>query len=47
MSYRKHYKVGAQVTLDKTFEDWEPGCQVLCSNGKCNMVQYLIQYFRV
>ncbi|XP_075894754.1 ATP-dependent RNA helicase DHX58 [Nelusetta ayraudi] len=35
--FRRHYKVGAQVTLDKTFEDWEPGCQVLCSNGNCNM----------
>lgn len=38
MSYRKHFKVGAQVILEKTFEDWEPGCQVLCSNGNCNKV---------
>lgn len=41
MSSRRHYKVGAQVILDKTFEDWEPGCQVLCNNGNCNMVQDL------
>lgn len=38
MSNREHYKVGAQVVLEKTFEDWEPGCQVLCNNGNCNMV---------
>lgn len=38
MSSRRHFKVGAQVFLEKTFEDWEPGCLVLCNNGNCNMV---------
>lgn len=38
--YRKHYKVGAQVRLPRSFEDWEPGCIISCNNGNCNKVQW-------
>ncbi|XP_070779075.1 ATP-dependent RNA helicase DHX58 isoform X2 [Enoplosus armatus] len=26
--FRRHYKVGGQVTLQRSFEDWEPGCKI-------------------
>lgn len=32
--FRNHYKVGGQVMLGRTFEDWEPGRTVSCRN--CN-----------
>uniref|UniRef100_A0A671XW95 RNA helicase n=1 Tax=Sparus aurata TaxID=8175 RepID=A0A671XW95_SPAAU len=34
--FKRHYKVGGQVCLDRTFEDWEPGCTISCNNGSCN-----------
>lgn len=34
--FKTHYKVGGQVVLDRTFEDWEPGCVISCNNGSCN-----------
>ena len=35
---RRHYKVGGQMMLPKSFEDWEPGRIISCNNGKCNQV---------
>lgn len=32
--FQKHYKVGGEVMLEKSFEDWEPGRTISCS--KCN-----------
>ncbi|KAM9391567.1 LOW QUALITY PROTEIN: ATP-dependent RNA helicase DHX58-like [Pholidichthys leucotaenia] len=32
---RHYYRVGSQVMLGRTFEDWEPGCKINCSN--CNL----------
>uniref|UniRef100_A0A8C9YDR0 RNA helicase n=1 Tax=Sander lucioperca TaxID=283035 RepID=A0A8C9YDR0_SANLU len=32
--FKRHYKVGVQVVLERSFEDWEPGCTISCSN--CN-----------
>uniref|UniRef100_A0A3Q3XKB4 RNA helicase n=1 Tax=Mola mola TaxID=94237 RepID=A0A3Q3XKB4_MOLML len=29
--FKQHYKVGGQVMLGRTFEDWEPGCTPLSS----------------
>ncbi|KAG7220669.1 hypothetical protein INR49_017930 [Caranx melampygus] len=34
--FERHYKVGAQVCLPRSFEDWEPGCIIRCNNGNCN-----------
>ncbi|CAG5898032.1 unnamed protein product [Menidia menidia] len=34
--FRRHYNTGVQVRLPRTFEDWEPGCSIRCSNGQCN-----------
>ncbi|XP_070703643.1 ATP-dependent RNA helicase DHX58 [Pempheris klunzingeri] len=34
--FKEHYKVGGQVVLEKTFEDWEPGRTISCNNGSCN-----------
>eukprot|EP00066_Takifugu_rubripes_P002741 XP_003964848.1 PREDICTED: probable ATP-dependent RNA helicase DHX58 [Takifugu rubripes] len=34
--FKKHYKTGGQVFLNRTFEDWEPGCTISCNNGSCN-----------
>nr|AHX37213.1 RNA helicase [Oplegnathus fasciatus] len=34
--FKTHYKVGGQVRMDRTFEDWEPGCKISCNNGNCN-----------
>lgn len=34
--FKKHYKLGGQVPLDRTFEDWEPGRKIHCSYGGCN-----------
>lgn len=34
--FKEHYKVGGQVWIDRTFEDWEPGCIISCNNGNCN-----------
>uniref|UniRef100_A0A3B3CTK0 RNA helicase n=1 Tax=Oryzias melastigma TaxID=30732 RepID=A0A3B3CTK0_ORYME len=31
-----HFKVGGKVMLPRTFEDWEPGCRISCSNRNCN-----------
>uniref|UniRef100_A0A3Q0RW22 RNA helicase n=1 Tax=Amphilophus citrinellus TaxID=61819 RepID=A0A3Q0RW22_AMPCI len=28
--FKRHYKVGEQVILDRSFEDWEPGCRLRC-----------------
>ncbi|XP_035472470.1 probable ATP-dependent RNA helicase DHX58 [Scophthalmus maximus] len=35
--FKKHYRVGVQVSLEKTFEDWEPGRIISCNNGNCKM----------
>ncbi|KAM3598276.1 uncharacterized protein V6R79_016027 [Siganus canaliculatus] len=35
--FKKHYKSGGIVRIDRTFEDWTPGCKIYCNNGKCNM----------
>lgn len=34
--FKTRYSVGGQVMLERTFEDWEPGCKISCNNGKCN-----------
>ncbi|XP_017284942.1 probable ATP-dependent RNA helicase DHX58 [Kryptolebias marmoratus] len=34
--FKNNYKRGANVMLQKSFEDWEPGCIVVCNNGNCN-----------
>ncbi|KAM7387360.1 hypothetical protein PAMA_009807 [Pampus argenteus] len=34
--FRQHYKVGGQVLLERSFEDWEPGRTLSCNNGNCN-----------
>ncbi|XP_059203544.1 ATP-dependent RNA helicase DHX58-like [Centropristis striata] len=30
--FEKNYKLGGKVMLPRTFEDWEPGCTIRCSN---------------
>lgn len=35
---RREYQTGGQVLLQKTFDDWEPGCKIGCNNGNCNRV---------
>ncbi|KAK7167550.1 hypothetical protein R3I94_001822 [Phoxinus phoxinus] len=30
--FKRHYKTGGQVFLERTFEDWEPGRVISCSN---------------
>ncbi|XP_041831376.1 probable ATP-dependent RNA helicase DHX58 [Melanotaenia boesemani] len=34
--FKQHYKVGGQVVLPRSFEDWEPGQTISCNNGNCN-----------
>lgn len=34
--FRREYKVGGLVVLERQFEDWEPGRKILCDNGDCN-----------
>ncbi|XP_071401512.1 ATP-dependent RNA helicase DHX58 [Centroberyx affinis] len=34
--FEKYYKTGGRVVLDRSFEDWEPGRVISCSNGNCN-----------
>ncbi|XP_024128513.1 probable ATP-dependent RNA helicase DHX58 [Oryzias melastigma] len=34
--FKNHFKVGGKVMLPRTFEDWEPGCRISCSNRNCN-----------
>lgn len=34
--FERHYKVGTQVYLERSFEDWEPGRKIHCNNGNCN-----------
>uniref|UniRef100_UPI003AAF394D ATP-dependent RNA helicase DHX58 n=1 Tax=Centroberyx gerrardi TaxID=166262 RepID=UPI003AAF394D len=34
--FEKYYKAGGLVVLDRSFEDWEPGRVISCSNGNCN-----------
>ncbi|XP_045890332.1 probable ATP-dependent RNA helicase DHX58 [Micropterus dolomieu] len=34
--FKRHYKVGGQVVLERSFEDWEPGRTISCNNGNCN-----------
>ncbi|XP_062263239.1 probable ATP-dependent RNA helicase DHX58 [Platichthys flesus] len=34
--FKKHYKVGGQLMLPKSFEDWEPGRIISCNNGNCS-----------
>ncbi|XP_041812397.1 probable ATP-dependent RNA helicase DHX58 [Chelmon rostratus] len=34
--FKRQYKVGGQVQLERTFQDWEPGCTISCNNGNCN-----------
>lgn len=43
---RANYKVCGQMKLERSFEDWEPGCIISCNNGNCNEVQ-LIFYFKM
>lgn len=35
-NFKGEYRVGGQVHLERTFEDWEPGCTIRCNNGKCD-----------
>ncbi|GLD49089.1 probable ATP-dependent RNA helicase DHX58 [Lates japonicus] len=35
--FKRHYRVGGPVILDRSFEDWEPGCTINCNNGNCNL----------
>uniref|UniRef100_A0A3B4FU93 RNA helicase n=1 Tax=Pundamilia nyererei TaxID=303518 RepID=A0A3B4FU93_9CICH len=32
--FKNHYKVAERVILERSFEDWEPGCRIRCK--KCN-----------
>ncbi|XP_033827295.1 probable ATP-dependent RNA helicase DHX58 [Periophthalmus magnuspinnatus] len=34
--FKREYKVGGAVVLERDFEDWEPGCKIICNNGNCN-----------
>ncbi|XP_044038487.1 probable ATP-dependent RNA helicase DHX58 [Siniperca chuatsi] len=34
--FKEYYKVGGQVVLPRSFEDWEPGRTISCNNGSCN-----------
>ncbi|XP_055008927.1 probable ATP-dependent RNA helicase DHX58 [Boleophthalmus pectinirostris] len=34
--FKREYKVGGQIVLPREFEDWEPGCKIICNNGNCN-----------
>lgn len=34
--FKREYQTGGQVLLQKTFDDWEPGCKIGCNNGNCN-----------
>uniref|UniRef100_A0A7N6AFQ0 RNA helicase n=1 Tax=Anabas testudineus TaxID=64144 RepID=A0A7N6AFQ0_ANATE len=34
--FKTQYKFGGQNIIDKSFEDWEPGCTIICNNGNCN-----------
>nr|QYW22327.1 LGP2 [Channa argus] len=34
--FKRKYKVGGQVMLTRSFEDWEPGQTIICNNGNCN-----------
>lgn len=34
--FKNFYKLGGKVVLERSFEDWEPGCTVNCKNGNCN-----------
>uniref|UniRef100_A0A1A7Z5W6 RNA helicase n=1 Tax=Iconisemion striatum TaxID=60296 RepID=A0A1A7Z5W6_9TELE len=34
--FKEFYRQGGRVLLQKRFEDWEPGCTVICNNGNCN-----------
>nr|XP_057905769.1 probable ATP-dependent RNA helicase DHX58 [Doryrhamphus excisus] len=36
--FKEKYRLGGEVTLERTFTDWEPGYVILCNNGKCNYV---------
>ncbi|XP_034046661.1 probable ATP-dependent RNA helicase DHX58 [Thalassophryne amazonica] len=35
-NFKVYYKTGVRVHIDKSFEDWEPGCTINCNNGSCN-----------
>lgn len=35
-AFQKLYKTGVQVSLARSFEDWEPGQVINCGNGNCN-----------
>lgn len=34
--FKREYKVGGVIVLERQFEDWEPGRKILCNNGNCN-----------
>ncbi|XP_061557582.1 probable ATP-dependent RNA helicase DHX58 isoform X1 [Phycodurus eques] len=34
--FKSHYNKGDVVILDKTFEDWVPGCIIKCNKDNCN-----------
>uniref|UniRef100_A0A673BMA8 RNA helicase n=1 Tax=Sphaeramia orbicularis TaxID=375764 RepID=A0A673BMA8_9TELE len=34
-NFKREYRAGGQVVLERTFEDWEPGCTISCNNGNC------------
>uniref|UniRef100_A0A665SXB8 RNA helicase n=1 Tax=Echeneis naucrates TaxID=173247 RepID=A0A665SXB8_ECHNA len=34
--FKRHFKVGGQVRLPRSFEDWEPGRTISCNYGNCN-----------
>uniref|UniRef100_H3D2C6 RNA helicase n=1 Tax=Tetraodon nigroviridis TaxID=99883 RepID=H3D2C6_TETNG len=34
--FKRFYKTGERVIINRRFEDWEPGRTISCSNGSCN-----------
>ncbi|XP_061837264.1 ATP-dependent RNA helicase DHX58-like isoform X1 [Nerophis lumbriciformis] len=33
--FKEKYNIGQKLVLDRTFEDWEFGCMMMCNNGSC------------
>ncbi|KAK7939916.1 hypothetical protein WMY93_003242 [Mugilogobius chulae] len=34
--FKREYKKGGMIYIDRDFEDWEHGCKIICNNGNCN-----------
>ncbi|XP_069565189.1 ATP-dependent RNA helicase DHX58 [Brachyistius frenatus] len=46
--FKNQYKLGGQLNLPKSFEDWEPGRRICCNNANCNKEWgYEIKYKKV